>query len=81
MAYNPPYLNVQVLPDEYKKYVTDRLDVDDPNCKSISKYMNSKSLYKLHWHEFEGITTKLDKIRNQDITITLPELGKYVKKI
>jgi len=81
MAYNPPYLNVQVLPDEYKKYVTDRLDMNNAICKSISSYMNSKSLNKLHWHEFEAITTKLDKIRNQDIKIILPELGKYVKKI
>jgi hypothetical protein len=81
MAYNPPYLNVQVLPDEYKQYVTDKLDTDNPICKSISKYMNSKSTTKLHWHEFVGITNKLDKIRNQDIKIILPELGKYVKQI
>jgi hypothetical protein len=43
--------------------------------------MNSKSTTKLHWHEFVGITNKLDKIRNQDIKIILPELGKYVKQI
>jgi hypothetical protein len=69
------------LPEEYKRYVTDKLDVDNPICKSISKYMNSKSTTELYWNDFVSITTRLDKIRNQDIKITLPELGKYVKHI
>ena len=81
MAFNPPYLNVQVLPDEYKEYVTSKLAVDNPICKSISKYMNAQSTTEKHWNEFVSITERLDKVRNQDIKKVIPEMANYVKYI
>ena len=80
-AFGPAHMNVQVLPDEYKEYVTSKLDVDNPICKSISKYMNARSTTEQHWNSFVQVTERLDNIRNQDITKLLPELAKYFRYV
>ena len=80
-AFGPAHMNIQVLPDEYKEYVTKLLNIDDPICRGISKYMNSKSTTNKSWNNFVWTTTELDKIRNQDIKKLIPEIAKYVKYI
>lgn len=43
----------------------------------VCNYMNSESYHNEWWHYFVKYTRNLDKIRNEDINIVVPELGKY----
>ena len=44
----------------------------------VCNYMNSDSYYNTHWNEFVEYTKNLDKIRNESIEQTVPELGKFI---
>ena len=90
VAHRPYHMNVQVLPDELKKQITDKYhkaveqfdsELQKPAgvvLDSISNYMNKASLYKDHWHDFVSNTVKLDKLRKQNITDIVPQYKEYI---
>jgi hypothetical protein len=94
VAHNPPHLNIRVLPDEYKKELTQKFDDFVEWSKNydkkyqiaaigikngVCKYMNSSSYYDTHWNEFKQYTTDLDRIRNEQINTIVPNLAKYME--
>ena len=93
VAHNPPHLNIRVLPDEYKKELTQKFDdfvewSKDYDKKyqiaalgirnGVCKYMNDYSYNNTHWAEFIQYTKDLDRIRNENIYDVVPSLGRYI---
>jgi organic radical activating enzyme len=94
VAHHPKHLNVRVLPDEYKKEITEKFYeflewVKDNNPTVIAQatdivngvvnYMNSESYCDEYWNEFIKYTKKLDEIRQENIIDIEPMLKEYIK--
>ncbi len=94
VAHHPKHLNVRVLPDEYKKEITEKfyefLEWVKHNhsnviaqatdiVNGVVNYMNSESYYKEHWNEFVSYTKKLDEIRQERILDIEPNFKEYIK--
>jgi hypothetical protein len=89
VAHRPYHMNIQVLPDEVKKKVTEKYtqsmryftgDMRQPAVDvltSISNYMRKDSLYERHWQDFVTRTSKLDQLRDQNILDIVPEYKDY----
>tara|TARA_B100000902_G_scaffold395439_1_gene454020 strand:- start:432 stop:1745 length:1314 start_codon:yes stop_codon:yes gene_type:complete len=93
VAHNPPHLNVRVLPEEYKKEITQKFADFVDWCSTydkkyqiaaqgirngVCKYMNSESYYNEYWNEFIQYTTDLDRIRNENIASVVPSLAQHM---
>ena len=46
--------------------------------KSIIDYMMSADYHPTHWEEFKSYTAKMDKIRAENVTEIIPEIGAYL---
>lgn len=44
----------------------------------ILNYMNSNSYYDTDWNDFKSYTKSLDRIRNENLQNTIPNLGKHL---
>ena len=83
IAHHPINLNIRVLPDDLKKEITEKFSdfvkytiEKHPDyvvrqaqrlADSICSYMNSESYYNEHWNSFIEYTSKLDKMRDQNL--------------
>ena len=94
VAHHPKHLNVRVLPDEYKKELTEKfyeflewVKNNHPSViiqatdivNGVVNYMNSESYYKEYWNEFLSYTKKLDDIRQESIADVEPKFKEYIK--
>jgi organic radical activating enzyme len=94
VAHHPKHLNVRVLPDEYKKEITEKfyeflewIKNNNPTVvaqatdivNGVVNYMNSESYYKEYWNEFVSYTKKLDEIRQESILDIEPKFKEYIK--
>lgn len=94
VAHHPKHLNVRVLPDEYKKEITEKfyeflewVKHNHPNVivqatdivNGVVNYMNSESYYKEYWSEFLSYTKKIDEIRQENILDVEPNFKEYIK--
>lgn len=94
VAHNPPHLNIRVLPDEYKKEITQKFEdfvlwIAEKNydrkyviaAESVKNGVcnyMNSESYNEQWDEFLNYTYSLDKIRNESIIEVVPSLGKYL---
>lgn len=63
---------------ESENYPTNVIKQSDQIRSSICDYMFSADMHATHWKQFLAFTTKLDKIRDEDISTIIPELGPWL---
>jgi hypothetical protein len=75
---HPRSLNIQALPHKLKEVAINRLEpfLDWPKVKDTVKYMLAEDNTK-HLKEFFDYTAELDRLRNQNFFIHVPELEVY----
>lgn len=76
---HPVCLNIQTLPPDLKKLAEKRLKdyIEWPKVKETIAYMNSADTSN-RMNEFDKYTATLDKLRNENITTHVPELGEKI---
>jgi hypothetical protein len=76
---HPVCLNIQTLPPDLKKLAEKRLKdyIEWPKVKETIAYMNSADTSN-RMNEFDIYTATLDKLRNENITTHVPELGEKI---
>jgi hypothetical protein len=70
---NPSHLCISNLPEETKKYVIDKLNVDD-NFNDLINFMQQNKFQEQSFRDFFEIIDGMDKIRNENFSKTFPEL-------
>ena len=75
---HPRSLNIQVLPTELKELAKQRLEpfLDWPKVKDMINYMFAEDNTK-YLQEFFDYTAELDRLREQDFFVYVPELRPY----
>jgi len=72
MVTHPNHYNIQNLPRHAKEKLTDRLDRH--NLNEITSFMMGERESDEEFDKFRELTARLDDLRNQHISESLPEL-------
>lgn len=89
MVYGPPHLNVKALPMSYKNTIGNKYRLNRHKYKKkhreilvkVNDFMFSEDYHSQYGKYMQEFTEKLDTIRNQDISNTVPLLEKHTKGI
>lgn len=74
---SPMYLSPFVLPHELRlKAISQLSSITDFN--KLCGQLDNNDIYNKHWDTFVAFTRDLDRLRNEDISVVIPELAGYM---